>query len=67
MYFTAVRRDFSHKRHERGTTGDSQFKGTKGVHGDSSFKGEQCVGAMPPCSPEVSGQSPPRPTPFGET
>jgi len=21
----------SHKRHERGTTGDSQFKGTKGV------------------------------------
>ena len=23
--------DFSHKRHERGTTGDSPFKGTKGV------------------------------------
>ena len=21
----------SHKKHERGTTGDSQFKGTKGV------------------------------------
>ena len=26
-----VRWKFSHKRHERGTTGDSPFKGTKGV------------------------------------
>ena len=38
--------------HERGTTGDSQFKGTKGVQGDSQFKGEPCVGAMPLCPPK---------------
>ena len=38
----------SHKRHERGTTGDSQFKTQKGY----TFKSEQRVGAMPLCLPE---------------
>ena len=32
--------DSQFKGTKRGTTGDSQFKGTKGVPGDSSFKGE---------------------------
>ena len=30
----------SHKRHERGTTGDSQFKGTKGTDSTDSHKGQ---------------------------
>ena len=41
--------EVSHKRHERGTTGDSQFKGTKGVQlaTASSMASSVCRGDAP--------------------